>query len=121
MKNEAALIESAVKNEEWMRDTAPAADRHFWTGWTPEAVRAGRVIATVTTSARGDGRTAVITARLIVQGADGTALAYVPDTETTERVSSRDTRRAGGLEAYALKLAAKLYGADVPVKTKHHA
>lgn len=114
------LIEAAVRNEEWLRSQAAPEHAHFWDGWDADLVRTGSIVATVTTSAPGTGHNVVITAALVVQ-VDGKSLAYVPDTETVERVSSRTVRRAGGLEAYSLKLAAKLYGAKVPVKTKHHA
>lgn len=117
----AKMIEAAIANEEWARDTASAEDKHFWDGWSADAVRAGRVIATVTTSARGTGHQVLVTRRLVVQGADGAVLAYVPDTEANERVPARDVRRAGGLEAYARRLVVKAYGADVPVKATHHA
>ena len=111
---------SAIRHEEWCRDNASPDDLHFWDGWTPEKVRTGQLLATVTTSAPGNGYTVVVVATLIVQ-VDGKAVAYVPGTEKTERVDSRIIRRAGGLEAYGRKLATNLYGADFPVKCKHHA
>lgn len=119
MQNIAEIIESAIQHEEWMRDNASVEDGHFWDGWDADAVRAGRLVATVTTSARGDGHIVIVTRRLIVMSSEGKALAYVPDTEQTSRVAARNIRQAGGLEAYARRLATSEYGPDVEVKATH--
>lgn len=119
MRDLTEMIEAAIAHEEWMRDQAPESDKHFWDGWSADAVRTGKPTVTVTTSARGTGHMVVVTSRIIVFSQDGQPLAYVPDTEKTDRVPARDVRRAGGLDAYAAKLAATRYGADLPVKTHH--
>ena len=118
----AELIELAIKNEEWARANASAGDLHFWDGWDADAVRAGHLVATVTTSAPGLGYKVIVTSCLVVKLADGTSVATVPDTEDVHRVDSRQVRReAGSLAQYAVKRAHKLYGTAYPVKTKHHA
>jgi hypothetical protein len=115
---EAAMIEAAIAHEEWCRKTAAPEDAHFWDGWAADAVRGGRVTVTVTTSASGTGHVVVVTSRAVVMVGDK-AVAYVPDTEKTERVDARVIRRAGGGDAYAAKIAAQLYGNDLPVKFRH--
>lgn len=114
-----SLIESAIKHEEWCRDQASVEEKHFWDGWSAEAVRAGHVVATVTTSARGTGHVVIVTRRLMVMSEEGKTLAYVPDTEQSTRVASRNIRQAGGLDAYARRLVTSEYGAEFPVKARH--
>jgi len=117
----AKLIEAAIENETRARDTAAPEDRHFWGGWTPEAVRAGYLRASVFTSAPGQGHTVIVTRVLMVCSDAGEGLATVPDTQAVERVNARVIHRAGGLEAYARKVATSAYGAGVPVKVRHYA
>jgi hypothetical protein len=117
--NTTALIESAIKHEEWCFEQARPEDKHFWDGWSADAVRAGHVVATVTTSARGTGHVVIVTRRLMVMSPEGKALAYVPGTEQTTRVASRNIRQAGGLDAYARRLVTSEYGAEFPVKANH--
>lgn len=112
----AEIIEAAIRNEEKaMLAATPAERAEFWCEWDAEAVRLGTVYAHVTTEAPGNGHVTRVTARLLVRDADGRALASAPF-EHFEKVSTRAISRRNGTEGYAHRLAAKLYGAEVPVK-----
>lgn len=112
-----ALIEEAIAFEEAERQVAPAEDQHFWDGWDPENVRQGEPVVTVTVSAPGLGRVSIFSVHLMIKGADGT-YSLVRDGHV-ERVNTRTAARRNGLEGYAQRLAAKLYGPEIPVEFSH--
>lgn len=112
-----ALINEAIAYEEGERDAAPAEDRHFWDGWDPEKTRQGTPVVTVHVQAPGLGKVSIFSAHLMIKAQDGT---YSLVREGyTERVATRSAARRNGLEGYAHRLAAKLYGAGLPVEYKH--
>lgn len=111
------LINEAIAYEEAERDAAPAEDRHFWNDWDPEKVRQGTPVVTVNVQAPGLGQVSIFSAHLMIKAQDGT-YSLVRD-GYTERVSTRTAARRNGLEGYAGRLAAKLYGAGLPVEYKH--
>lgn len=112
-----ALIEEAIAYEEAARDEAPAADRHFWDGWDRQIVRQGEPVITVTSSAPGLGHTSIFSVHLMIKAPNGT-YSLVRDGHV-ERVATRVAARRNGREGYACRLAAKLYGAGLPVEYKH--
>lgn len=112
-----ALIAEAIAYEMAEFDAAPAEDRHFWDGWDAEKVRQGQPVVTVHSQAPGLGRTSIFSAHLMIKAQDGT-YSLVRD-GYTERVATRAAARRDGLEGYARRLAAKLYGAGLPVEYKH--
>jgi hypothetical protein len=77
----------------------------------------GTPVVTVTVTAPGLGRTSIFSAHLMIKLPDGT-YSQVRDGEV-ERVHTRTAARRNGLKGYAERLAARLYGGDLPVEFKH--
>jgi hypothetical protein len=117
--NASEIIEKSIRFEESMRDSAPASEKHFWDGWTAEAVRAGKPVVSVTVSCPGNGQKAVFVVHLLVK-LPGGGYSSTSGTGHVEHVATRSAAWKNGLEGYARRLAAKLHGAELPVEFKHH-
>lgn len=111
------LIAECIAYETTERDAAPAEDKHYWNGWSEDDMRAGTPVARVNVVCPGLGRTATFTANLLIRGASGKC-GSVRDVHMVKVATSVAARR-NGLDGYARRLAAKLYGADIPVEFKH--
>lgn len=112
-----ALIEESIAYETAEFEAADQCDKHFWDDYDPAKIRTGTPVVTVTVSAPGLGRTSIFSAHLMIKTPDG-KYSCVRDGHV-ERVATRSAARRNGLEGYAKRLAAKLYGAHIPMEFKH--
>lgn len=114
--NEELIAEAIAYNESELADCEPEF-RHFWDGWNPETVKAGTPVVTVVRTAPGLGRTSIFSVHLMIKLPDGKYVS-VRDGHV-DRVSTGFAARRNGLDGYAVRLAAKLYGAHIPVEIKY--
>jgi hypothetical protein len=111
-----ALIEECIAYETAERDAAPADEKHYWNEWSEEDMRAGTPFVLVNAQSPGLGRVTRFTAHLMIRGASGKC-GSVRDIHM-EKVSTGAAARRNGLDGYAERLAAKVYGPGIPVEYK---
>jgi hypothetical protein len=119
--NAAEIIEQAIKFELAELAAAAPEDRHFWDGFDPELVRAGRPVVYVTSTCPGTGHQAWFVVQLMVELPDGKGYAAVSGEPYMEKVPTQIARRRNGIGGYAARLAVKLHGHELPFVYKHHA
>jgi hypothetical protein len=115
--NAAALIEECIAYETAERDAAHPDEKHYWDGWNEEDMRAGTPTVLVNAQSPGLGRITRLTVHLMIKGASGKCGSV--RNVYMEQVSTSAAARRNGLEGYAHRLVAKLYGPGLPVAFKH--
>jgi hypothetical protein len=111
------LIAECIAYETAERDAAAADEKHYWDEWSEEDMLAGTPFVSVTVTAPGLGRESCFVAHLMIRGASGKC-GSVRDGHM-EKVATRKAAWRDGLDGYAKRLAAKLYGPGIPVEFKH--